>query len=133
MNERFEAAEESGVAVEERSMELDEIVHHVGEAGTAIVLTNANLLTCETCNFFSICGQSEVSTSCMLLRTCGSSAYQGHYVLVVGFDSLKRKIVYRNPTLRDRVCVMSYDQFNEARMSYGTDEDVILVGSRKKS
>ena len=68
------------------------------------VLTNANLLSCETCNFFNLCGSGDnnTNTSCFLLRTCGSSAYQGHYVLAVGFDIPKRKIYYRNPTLRDR-------------------------------
>ncbi len=132
MKERFENAQQNDIHVEERTCDLEEIVNHVAESGTVIVLTNANLLTCETCNFFSLCGQTEVGSSCLLLRTCASSAYQGHYVLVVGYDLPKRKIVYRNPTLRDRSCVMSFDQFNEARTSYGTDEDIIFVGSRQR-
>ena len=57
------------------------------------------------------------------------SVFSGHYVLAVGFDIPKRKIYYRNPTLRDRVCVMSFDRFDEARNSYGTDKDVIFVSA----
>ena len=68
------------------------------------MLTNANLLSCENCSHFNLSGSGAdtCNTSCFLLRTCGSSAYQGHYVLAVGFDIPKRKIYYRNPTLRDR-------------------------------
>ena len=129
MQERFDTAHYNGIKVDEQSVAIEKIVQHIHDNGTCIVLTNANLLSCENCNYFSLCGDGDnaTNTSCFLLRTCGSSAYQGHYVLAVGFDIPKRKIYYRNPTLRDRVCVMSYERFDEARNSYGTDEDVIFV------
>ena len=128
---RFDEAQASGVKVAEQSVNIEEIVRHLSEAGTCIVLTNANLLSCETCNFFSLSGSGDniLNTSCFLLRTCGSNAYQGHYVLAIGFDLPKKKIYYRNPTLRDRVCVMPFDRFDEARKSYGTDEDLIFVAA----
>ena len=115
----------------ESSVPIEDIVRHIHDAGTCIVLTNANLLSCETCTYFSLCGNGDnvTNTSCFLLRTCGAQAYQGHYVIAIGFDIPKRKIYYRNPTLRDRVCVMSYERFDEARNSYGTDEDVIFVNA----
>ena len=129
VQERFDTAQDNGVKVHEQSVPIEGIVQHIHDHGTCIVLTNANLLSCENCNYFSLCGQGENAskTSCFLLRNCGSSAYQGHYVLAVGFDIPKRKIYYRNPTLRDRVCIMSYERFDEARNSYGTDEDVIFI------
>jgi hypothetical protein len=131
VQERFDQAEANGISLREGSVSIQEIVQHLSESGTCIVLTNANLLSCETCSYFILCGNGDraTSTSCLLLRTCGSDAYQGHYVLAVGFDLPKQKIYYRNPTLRDRVCTMSFDRFNEARTSYGTDEDVIFVGT----
>lgn len=42
------------------------------------------------------------------------------------------QIIYRNPTFRDRECVMSFEKFNKARTSYGTDEDIIFVYSREE-
>jgi len=131
VQERFEEADAKEVTVVEQRVAINDIVQHINDAGTCIVLTNANLLSCETCNFFNLCGSGDnnTNTSCFLLRTCGSSAYQGHYVLAVGFDIPKRKIYYRNPTLRDRVCKMSFERFDEARNSYGTDEDLIFVAA----
>ena len=104
VQDRFEQAKAQGVTVLEQRVPIEDIVQHINDAGTCIVLTNANLLSCETCSHFNLSGSGDntCNTSCFLLRTCGSSAYQGHYVLAVGFDIPKRKIYYRNPTLRDR-------------------------------
>jgi len=131
VQDRFEQAKAQGVTVLEQRVPIEDIVQHINDAGTCIVLTNANLLSCETCSHFNLSGSGDntCNTSCFLLRTCGSSAYQGHYVLAVGFDIPKRKIYYRNPTLRDRVCKMSFERFDEARNSYGTDEDLIFVAA----
>ena len=131
VQDRFENAESNGISVKEQKVSIEDIVNHIHDNGTCIVLTNANLLSCDTCNFFSLCGYGDniTNTSCFLVRTCGSNAYQGHYVLAVGFDIPKKKIYYRNPSLRDRVCVMSFQRFDEARNSYGTDEDVIFVNA----
>lgn len=131
VQDRFESAQSNGISIQEKSVTINEIVQHISDSGTCIVLTNANLLSCETCSYFTLCGNGENArtSSCLLLRTCGGNAYQGHYVLAVGYDIPKRKIYYRNPTLRDRVCMMSYERFDEARNSYGTDEDVIFISA----
>ena len=52
---------------------------------------------------------------------------QGHYILVVGFDPKSREILYRNPTLKDKICCISYGAFEDARTTYGTDEDTIFI------
>jgi len=54
-------------------------------------------------------------------------SYQGHYVVLIGFDPDKREVLYRNPTMKDKVCHMPYDSLEESRTSYGTDEDVIFI------
>merc|ERR1712150_257969 len=108
VQDRFDTAQTNGIEVTEKSVTIQDIVQHISDSGTCIVLTNAN---------------------CFLLRHCGGNAYQGHYVLAVGYDIPKKRLYYRNPSLRDRVCVMSFDHFDEARNSYGTDEDVIFVNA----
>lgn len=130
VQDRFDTAQTNGIEITEKSVTIQDIVQHISDSGTCIVLTNANLLSCQDCNYFSLSGcENSTRTNCFLLRHCGGNAYQGHYVLAVGFDIPKKKLYYRNPSLRDRVCVMSFDHFDEARNSYGTDEDVIFVNA----
>merc|ERR1711936_744781 len=81
------------------------------------ILTNANLLRCSRCSNYISCYPS-----------CFSNVtYQGHYILVVGFDPKSREILYRNPTLKDKICYISYGAFEDARTAYGTDEDTIFI------
>merc|ERR550525_307483 len=61
-----------------------------------------------------------------LLENTNQQSYQGHYVVLVGFNSESREILYRNPSVKDKVCYMSYDCLEESRSSYGTDEDVFI-------
>ena len=104
-----------------------------------IVLTNSNLLGCESCNYYSKNiiprnntqnSNSNAMTFPSLKDFCLSptdASYQGHYVLACGYDLPRQKIVYRNPSLCDRECVMSFQTFEDARSSYGTDDDIIFV------
>ena len=104
-----------------------------------IVLTNSSLLGCDTCNYHSITtipqGTTTSSTSKYATTNITSwnklspadNSYQGHYVVVCGYDLPRQKIIYRNPSLYDRECVMSFQMFEEARSCYGTDDDVIFV------
>ena len=62
-----------------------------------------------------------------LLENTNQQSYQGHYVVLVGFNSESREILYRNPSVKDKVCYMSYDCLEESRSSYGTDEDVLFI------
>ena len=48
-------------------------------------------------------------------------------MLVVGYDPQSREILYRNPSLKDKICYMSHGTFEEARTAYGTDEDTIFI------
>ena len=61
------------------------------------------------------------------LYPSSDTSFQGHYVVACGYDLPKQKIIYRNPSLCDRECMMSFQKFQEARESYGTDDDVIFV------
>ncbi|GIY37551.1 protein GUCD1 [Caerostris extrusa] len=72
----------------------------------------------------------KVEKKCLMqvLGCCNSSfAYQGHYVVLCGFNKTERKILYRNPSVINKVCTIPYDSFEIARKSFGTDEDVLFV------
>jgi hypothetical protein len=72
----------SKVCIKEKSVQIHEIIDHLSKHGTCIVLTNANLLSCETCNYFNLCGRathcSAVATSC-LARYCNDSYQVLHH------------------------------------------------------
>lgn len=80
------------ITVREASVSINEILSHLANHGTCIVLTNANLLTCDSCNYFDFCRKANsAAANCLSLRACNDS-YQGHYVVVVGFDLPRRKV-----------------------------------------
>ncbi|CAL4125013.1 unnamed protein product, partial [Meganyctiphanes norvegica] len=120
---RFHESASRGVMVAQGAVSLDDILNHMRDEGPIIILTNAHLLICDRC-----------AKAMPQLRSClpCSPPYQGHYIVLVGFDRRKNTIYYRNPSFRDRVCNMSFSALEEARQSYGTDEDIILVHCNTK-
>uniref|UniRef100_UPI00359006AA protein GUCD1 isoform X4 n=1 Tax=Myxine glutinosa TaxID=7769 RepID=UPI00359006AA len=57
---------------------------------------------------------------------CHKHQYQGHFVTVCGYSHPDGSVFYNNPTC-DRMCICTVKNFNEARTSYGTDEDILFV------
>jgi len=119
VNSRFSEAARLGIRVEKRRVSSEEIVDHLTYSGPVIVLTNANMLQCSRC---TPSGSLSCYSSCF-----STSSYQGHYIVLVGCDKLGQEILYRNPTVRDKVCQMNSAALEEARTAYGTDEDVIFI------
>nr|ADD38285.1 protein C22orf13 homolog [Lepeophtheirus salmonis] len=107
---RFEEAERNCISVQERSVPLSEIITHLAKAGPIIALVNANALrTFPSLDF---------------------SNYQGHYILVVGYDLQKKSIYFQDPSFKSSVNVASFAQFEKARKFFGTDEDIIFIYSK---
>ena len=142
--QRFEKAADLGVNIKQKSISTDDIINHITNKGVCIVLTNSNLLSCDACNYYSMTSipknndygkdqTSKYSSSNippmkeMFPQQPMASSFQGHYVVVCGYDLPRKKIIYRNPSLCDRECEMSFQNFENARSSYGTDDDVIFV------
>ncbi|XP_050735126.1 protein GUCD1-like isoform X2 [Eriocheir sinensis] len=116
--ERFRAAKDHGVVVEQGVTTINDILAHLHQEGPVILLTNAHLLVCLRC-----------ARAMPHLRSClpCSPPYQGHYILLVGFDMKKGHIYYRNPSFGNRICSISFVKLDKARQSYGTDEDIIFI------
>ncbi|XP_015921977.1 protein GUCD1 isoform X2 [Parasteatoda tepidariorum] len=92
INDRFSSAAVNGIQVEKRSVDMEEIIDHLSSGNPAIILVNANLLFCDTCH----------TKKCLMqmLSCCNSSfSYQGHYIVLCGFDSKECKVLYRNPSV----------------------------------
>lgn len=56
-----------------------------------------------------------------------STGYLGHFIVVIGFDDARRVIVYRNPSSDFEISFTSYENFERARLSFGTDEDILFI------
>ncbi|XP_030749049.1 protein GUCD1 isoform X2 [Sitophilus oryzae] len=119
VNKRFKEASKNNIYIENKSVTLREILEHLIN-GPVIVLTNARLLCCDICKFNKVTSE---------LRKClpWPITYQGHYIVLCGYDIYSQKVYYRNPTFNDHVCIMPVLHFDQARKSYGTDEDIIFV------
>lgn len=124
VNELFLKADSKGVTVKKRSVTVQEIVAHLEGGHVAIVLINAVVLRCELCSApVKYCCCLPAGHKCF----CRKPEYQGHFVVVCGFNRTTGCILYNNPAYSDRVCCTSFTNFEEARCSYGTDEDILFV------
>lgn len=117
---KFKEAVTNGINVQQASVNIVSLIEHLSR-GPIILLTNARWLTCDIC---------KVNKLSLELRKClpwPTTPYQGHYIVLCGYNVLNRKVYYRNPSLSDRVCVMPIETLEQARKSYGTDQDLILI------
>lgn len=101
MNTRFQNAANVGIVVKKSSLSLRKLLLHLVN-GPIIALTNSKLLSCDICKLNKISAE---------LRKCipWPVPYQGHYIVICGYDINLRKIFYRNPSFRDR----KYKQFEK--------------------
>ncbi|XP_019520989.1 PREDICTED: protein GUCD1 isoform X3 [Hipposideros armiger] len=59
---------------------------------------------------------------------CRTPDYQGHFIVLRGYNRATGSIFYNNPAYADPgMCSTSVSNFEEARTSYGTDEDILFV------
>lgn len=118
----FNEAGPNGVHVQQRSVSREEIVSHIETGNVCIVLVDWNNLECIWCDRLK-CHTGVLR--CFSTRCCGG--YQGHYIVVCGYDKKKKRIFYKNPSYDEDLCCSRMDKFDAARKSYGTDEDILLV------
>ncbi|XP_048495520.1 guanylyl cyclase 1 isoform X2 [Beta vulgaris subsp. vulgaris] len=59
---------------------------------------------------------------------CGSNlGYTGHYVVICGYDTDKDEFEIRDPASARKYQKISSKHLDEARKSFGTDEDLLLI------
>ncbi|KAK4291009.1 hypothetical protein Pmani_036140 [Petrolisthes manimaculis] len=118
--DRFQEADQRGVVVEQGAASISDLQTHLRLHGPIIILTNAHLLACLKCTY-----------SVPHLRSClpCSPPYQGHFILLIGYDARKGHMYYRNPSFRSHVCTITFAKLDLARRSYGTDEDIVFIYS----
>ncbi|KAG8146461.1 hypothetical protein E2320_012795 [Naja naja] len=126
VNQLFAQAKACKVLVEKRTflargwqMATQRTTGHI-----AIVLVNAVLLLCDLCSSpVKYCCFLPIGQKCF----CRSPDYQGHFIVLCGYNRALECIYYNNPAYADRTCSTSIHNFEEARTSYGTDEDILFI------
>lgn len=124
VNQLFAQAQACKVLVEKCTVSVQDIQAHLAQGHVAIVLVNSGVLHCELCS-------SPVKYCCFAPRGhrcfCRTPGYQGHFIVLRGYSRAAGSIFYNNPAYADRMCSTSVSNFEEARTSYGTDEDILFV------
>lgn len=67
---------------------------------------------------------SGVSLPAMLGLELG---YQGHYVLIVGFDVRSAEYLVKDPAASQETVRVPAARLDQARRAFGTDEDLLIV------
>lgn len=81
------------------SVSVPEIQAHLEQGHVAIVLVNAVVLKCELCSSpVKYCCFLPVGQKCF----CRKPEYQGHFIVLCGFNKSTGSIYYNNPAYFDR-------------------------------
>ncbi|XP_015733796.1 protein GUCD1 isoform X1 [Coturnix japonica] len=124
VNQLFAQAKASKVLVEKCTVTVQDIQKHLSQGHVAIVLVNAVLLLCDLCSSpVKYCCFLPIGQKCF----CRNPDYQGHFIVLCGYNTASGSIYYNNPAYADRTCCTSIRNFEEARRSYGTDEDILFI------
>lgn len=141
INEKFQNASRHGIKVKLEHIELDLIKTELKSTNCAcIVLIDASLLNGQN---FSLneadqtefveslakkmaenAAKSPAAASGLTKTTTG---YLGHFIVLIGFDDTRKMVVYRNPSSDFAISFTSYENFERARLSFGTDEDILFI------
>jgi len=58
------------------------------------------------------------------------ASYTGHYVVICGFDAVNKDYIICDPASTSGPMTVSAEVLEEARKSYGTDEDILFVSHK---
>ncbi|XP_055260909.1 protein GUCD1 isoform X10 [Moschus berezovskii] len=124
VNQLFAQAETCKVLVE-KWVSVQDIQAHLAQGHVAIVLVNSGVLHCDLCSSPpKYCCFTPSGPRCF----CRSPDYQGHFIVLRGYSRAAGCVFYNNPAYADPgMCSASVSNFEEARTSYGTDEDILFI------
>ncbi|KAI7739743.1 hypothetical protein M8C21_000509 [Ambrosia artemisiifolia] len=113
----FQRAVEEGIKIENRSIKGEEIILYI-LSGKYIVIALV-----DQC----VLSQPWKEDVRMPRFYTGTAAYTGHYVVICGYDAHTDEFEIRDPASSRKSDRISSKCLEEARKSYGTDEDILLV------
>lgn len=122
VNELFQNAAGDGVRVIQRPVLLSEIRQAVLEKNhLVLVLMDKRLLKC------SVCDRSGLHSR-LMFSSRHPPGFLGHYVLLYAYNPTTDKFLMKDPAALRETCVISGDTLEEARLAFGTDQDILFIG-----
>ncbi|EDO47560.1 predicted protein, partial [Nematostella vectensis] len=124
VNRLFRKAKKLGIDVEKRVVSLEEILEKLSSGYVAIALTNSYMLHCDWC--------TPLDTYSMIMasycsKCTGLDNYNGHFVIVCGYDLDSKCFYYKNPSKDENLCRMKFHAFESAWHCFGTDSDIVFI------
>ena len=111
---------------------MADILTKLDEGNIAIVLVDSNKLTCNSCaEKYEQYQENNAIYPLTFSNNDSTKDYQGHYIVLCGYDTGAGVIFCKNPSLEDVECCVNIPSFDAARKSYGTDEDIIFINMSK--
>uniref|UniRef100_A0A803M3K4 Guanylyl cyclase n=1 Tax=Chenopodium quinoa TaxID=63459 RepID=A0A803M3K4_CHEQI len=101
-----------------------------GLACVLMVLQTIGINNCSLHTLEKLCGTRSRSwlEDYHISELCGSNlGYTGHYVVICGYDADKDEFEIRDPASSRKYQKISSKHLDEARKSFGTDEDLLLI------
>ncbi|XP_071946643.1 protein GUCD1-like isoform X2 [Antedon mediterranea] len=120
INTLFKEAASLGMRIKKRSVDIGEIIKHLKAGNVIIILVDSNILEHH---------DSELTTNSTneIIRNEGTqNQYQGHFIVVCGYNLDNEFITYRDPGCQG-MFHSKFDNFDEARKAHGTDEDILFI------
>jgi hypothetical protein len=98
VNELFKQAASKNITVIQKSVSLDSIKEHISKGGLIIALIDSALMSCHHCQSLT---ERFIDKFCAHTETA-KGEYEGHYILIEGYDEATQKIFYKDPSAAQR-------------------------------
>ncbi|XP_072044644.1 protein GUCD1-like [Amphiura filiformis] len=124
VNDLFSCAEKENVQVQKRGVSKEEILKHLATGNPIIMLIDASILRCTQCYYLPpLC----MGNGCLAVCCNTRNSYQGHFIVLCGYDMSTEQYHYKNPSNMQELCSCTFTNLEEARKSHGTDEDILYI------
>eukprot|EP01026_Neomeris_dumetosa_P032492 TRINITY_DN25800_c0_g1_i5.p2 TRINITY_DN25800_c0_g1~~TRINITY_DN25800_c0_g1_i5.p2 ORF type:complete len:268 (-),score=34.21 TRINITY_DN25800_c0_g1_i5:187-990(-) len=116
----FQLAASTGIPIIKKSLNMKEIIEFIASKQYLIIL----LVDLRKISTWLGAADACFMSSCCMANGMG---YQGHYIILCGYDQQRSQFLLMDPGGRNGIQRQSKEAIEEARKSYGTDEDLLLI------
>lgn len=99
-----------------------DLLHLLRTGHFLLLLVDDRFLVCTCCDRLA----SSVSGNAPSATTTTTTEFTGHFILAYGVNS-DDHIAFLDPSARHAPCTTSAEELDRARLSAGTDEDVVII------
>ncbi|XP_052198202.1 guanylyl cyclase 1 isoform X5 [Diospyros lotus] len=113
----FQKAMETGISIQCKSISKEEI---------SLLILSGKYVAIALVDQYKL-SRSWLEEVCVSGFNSGNSGYSGHYVVICGYDAMTDEFEIRDPASSREHEKITSNRLEEARKSFGTDEDLLLV------